>query len=101
MLYVLLALHLALIALARRARRRRHLEWTSLDTATCVVVPFALFLLWVLVTCLIPSDWWPVTWSEQTSRIIGLGIITLPPLTLFWVWFFWSGLKKQRGSHVA
>src|SRR5690348_12967899 len=100
MLYILLALHIALIAVARRVWRRRCLEWTSLDTATCMVVPFALFLFWLLVSALIPSGWWPSTWSEQKSHIIGLAIVTLPPLCVFWGCFFWLGFKK-RGSHVA
>jgi hypothetical protein len=99
--YALLAIHVVLIAIARRMWRRRGLEWTTLDTATCVVVPFALFLLWILVSALIPSDWWPSAWSEQTARILGLGLVTLPPLTIFWVCFFWLGLKRQKGNRPA
>jgi hypothetical protein len=98
MLYALLAFHVVLIAIARRMWRRRGLEWTTFDTATCVVVPFALFLLWILVSALIPSAWWPSAWSEQTARVLGLGVVTLPPLTVFWVCFFCLGLKRQTVS---
>src|SRR5688500_12454969 len=94
--YILLAFHIALIAVARRMWRRRCLEWTSMDTATCVVIPFALFLLWLLVLALIPLGWWPSTWSEQKSRSIGLAIVILPPLCVFWGCFLWFGLKKKE-----
>ena len=94
MFYVLLS-HAALVALAYAVWKKRGLQWSSLDTASCVVLPFAVFLLWILIGALIPSDLWPNNVIQEMPKNLAVAVITLPPLIAFWTWFLWSGLKKQ------
>jgi hypothetical protein len=101
MLWIALAIHFALIAFTRSARRRCNLVWTDLDTAICLAIPFAFFLPWILLywvakVTVIGKDWWPSTWSEQSARFVGESVVTLPPLFVFWIGFYWPELNARK-----
>src|SRR5688500_1676560 len=94
MSYIPLLLHVLLIGLARRVWRRRGLEWSVFNTAECIVFPFVLLLAWPFAATVIPSGWLPS--HKPASDLVAVMIVFLPPLVIFWSWFFWSGLSGKR-----
>jgi hypothetical protein len=94
MMYVALLFHIILIGLARRFWRKRGWEWSAFDTAECVIMPFVLLIVWMFAANVIPEPWLPS--DKAMADRVGLAILFLPPLIIFWSWFYWSGLKGKR-----
>jgi hypothetical protein len=100
-IYLIIVLHALMIFLTRRLWQRRKLAWTTLDTAFCVVMPFAMVLLWMLAAAAIPIETWFRGIAEPWDEIIGLMIVFLLPLVGFWVSFLWFGLRPKIHGQEA
>ena len=106
--YVLVALHVVTAVVTRMTWRRRGLEWSSLDTAACIVGPFALVLGWLVGLVLVGTILhfcFPQLSSRlnsiQVSDWVALSLVIVPPLLVFWIWFFRSSPRKQKGTDAA
>jgi hypothetical protein len=106
--YVLVALHVVTAIVTRMKWRRRGLEWSSLDTAACIVGPIALVLGWLLVLGLVGLIL-QFCFPQLSSRLnsihvsdwVAVSLCFVPPLLVFWTWFLLSSHKKKEGTDSA
>ncbi len=101
MFYLLIGLHVVMILIAAWIWERRGLAWSSMQTAWCVVMPFAVGLGFIVVSVFIPQRWseFLKPWAEQHPELAFLLVSTIP-LAVFWTWFFLSD-GKGSGARVG
>ena len=100
MSYALLAIHVAMILIARRVWISQGRVWTVAETALCVVMPFAAFLFFIMLSPLIGLLLGPLlpeadAWLRKQEAVGGF-IACLLPLGAFWTWFFLAEGKRKN-----
>src|ERR1043165_5096858 len=94
-----LAAHLLVAIIVWFRRRQRGGSWSALDTAACLVGPFAFVLCWAValgfgVRCAFPQA------REVADWVTSLAVYS-PPLICFWLLFLHTAAKKERGANDA
>ena len=104
MFYAVLGIHLVMILIAARIWKRRGLEWSVMETAWCVVIPFAMGLgliaLGALLGALVPHNWSLETFNSWGERYPALAtfLLCMALLAGFWTWFFLSEGRTRCGA---